>query len=448
MSPSPSSKAARSTPRRTPTTICPAAPTTAASLYEHCVARHPAAAPLREHGLPLMGSGDWNDGMNLVGEHGKGESVWLGFFLYDVLMQFAELARRRGDIVLRGRVPGGGGAAAPEHRAARLGWRVVPPRLLRRRHAARIGEQRRMPDRFDRAKLVGSVRRRRRGALAPGHGSARSAPRPPGRGADPASRSAVRQVDAESRLHQRLRPGRAGERRAVHPRGDLGGDGVRRIGRQPARVGTLGHDQPGQPRGIAGRRSTTYKVEPYVVAADVYARSPHTGRGGWTWYTGSAGWMYRLIVESLLGLRLEVDRLRFAPCLPADWKAFKVHYRYRETVYHITVLQTAAGDGERRVTVDGVEQHDQAIPLVDDRREHMVEVSVPIVRGSYSLANAGRSREGFATPSYVCQDQPCGSLRRANTCRMVRARSSAAMGFSKKASIPKAAARSASMRGL
>jgi cyclic beta-1,2-glucan synthetase len=67
---------------------------------------------------------------------------------------------------------------------------------------------------------------------------------------------------------------------------------------------------------------------------------PHTGRGGWTWYTGSAAWMYRLIVESLLGLRLEVDKLRFTPCLPADWEGFKMHYRYRETVYHITVLQT------------------------------------------------------------------------------------------------------------
>ena len=85
----------------------------------------------------------------------------------------------------------------------------------------------------------------------------------------------------------------------------------------------------------------TYKVEPYVVAADVYAVQPHSGRGGWTWYTGSAGWMYRLIVESLLGLRLEADKLRFEPCLPAEWEMFKVHYRYRETIYHITVRQTA-----------------------------------------------------------------------------------------------------------
>ena len=123
-----------------------------------------------------------------------------------------------------------------------------------------------------------------------------------------------------------------------------------------------------------------YKVEPYVVAADVYAATPHTGRGGWTWYTGSAGWMYRLIVESLLGLRLDVDKLRFAPCLPADWKAFTLHYRYRETVYHIAVTQTSATDGAQsdamRVTVDGVERPDKIIPLIDDRRDHAVEVRI------------------------------------------------------------------------
>jgi cellobiose phosphorylase len=120
----------------------------------------------------------------------------------------------------------------------------------------------------------------------------------------------------------------------------------------------------------------TYKVEPYVVAADVYALSPHTGRGGWTWYTGSAGWMYRLIVESLLGLRLEANRLLFDPCLPADWKGFKVHYRYRESVYHIEVLQTHDVNGEMRVIVDGVEQQDKDISLIDDHQEHLVEVTI------------------------------------------------------------------------
>ena len=128
-----------------------------------------------------------------------------------------------------------------------------------------------------------------------------------------------------------------------------------------------------------------YKVEPYVVAADVYALSPHTGRGGWTWYTGSAGWMYRLIVESLLGLRLEVDTLSFAPCIPADWTEFKVHYRYRETMYHITVLQRHAANGQTTVTIDGNERDEKTIHLVDDRRDHSVIVTILLAAGKVDV---------------------------------------------------------------
>ncbi len=117
-----------------------------------------------------------------------------------------------------------------------------------------------------------------------------------------------------------------------------------------------------------------YKVEPYVVAADVYAFSPHIGRGGWTWYTGSAGWMYRLVLESLLGLRLEGGRLRFEPCFPAEWTEFKLRYRFRDTLYRITVSRARSEEDETGVTVDGVRHPDGTIPLVDDRREHHVEV--------------------------------------------------------------------------
>jgi cellobiose phosphorylase len=123
------------------------------------------------------------------------------------------------------------------------------------------------------------------------------------------------------------------------------------------------------PEGIA-----VYKVEPYVAAADVYALPPHTGRGGWTWYTGSAGWMYRLIVESLLGLKLEVDKLSFSPCLPSEWKGFKMYYRYRETDYEIDVRRQHEGEDRAVVTVDGMELQDEAISLVDDRRNHSVEI--------------------------------------------------------------------------
>ena len=119
-----------------------------------------------------------------------------------------------------------------------------------------------------------------------------------------------------------------------------------------------------------------------MLAGDVYALAPHTGRGGWTWYTGSAGWMLQFILESLLGLRRDADTLRVAPCLPADWTTFRVHYRYRHTVYHITVLQTSAAQGARALTLDGVELPGPAIPLVDDRCEHAVELRIPFTRST------------------------------------------------------------------
>jgi cellobiose phosphorylase len=128
----------------------------------------------------------------------------------------------------------------------------------------------------------------------------------------------------------------------------------------------------------------TYKVEPYVMAADLYAVAPHIGRGGWTWYTGSAGWMYRLIVESLLGLRLEVDKLHFAPCFPADWTGFKVHYRFHETVYHIAVMQCPDHEGETHVTMDGISQDGKTVRLVNDLQEHFVELTFAPVESTVS----------------------------------------------------------------
>jgi cellobiose phosphorylase len=121
----------------------------------------------------------------------------------------------------------------------------------------------------------------------------------------------------------------------------------------------------------------TYAVEPYVVAADVYKNDEHAGRGGWTWYTGAAGWLYRLILESLLGVRLEVERLRIEPRIPASWPAFDVHYRYRSAVYHIHVKNLGGGSRDvRSVLCDMVERPDMTIPLYDDGREHRVHVEI------------------------------------------------------------------------
>jgi cellobiose phosphorylase len=112
------------------------------------------------------------------------------------------------------------------------------------------------------------------------------------------------------------------------------------------------------------------------MAADVYAAPQHAGRGGWTWYTGAAAWMYRLIIESFLGLRLEVDRLHCTPCIPADWDGFTVHYRFQETVYHIEVRQSHENTEAASVSVDGLEQLNGTIPLVNDRRDHAVVVRI------------------------------------------------------------------------
>jgi cellobiose phosphorylase len=351
----------------------------AASLYDHCVRAILWGLRFGEHGLPLMGSGDWNDGMNLVGEHGKGESVWLGFFLYEVLTRFAEVARLQGDLSFAERC-----AREADELRRNIevhGWDGEWYRRAYFDDGSPLGSALNPECRIDSISQSWSV--------LSGAGDAARAH---------LAMEAVDQrlVRREQALIQLLDP--PFDKSDLNP-GYIKGyvPGVRENGGQYthaaiwaamafaalgdrgrawellAMINPLNHAR--SPEAIA-----IYKAEPYVVAADVYAVSPHTGRGGWTWYTGSAGWMYRLIVESLLGLKLEVDKLRFTPCLPADWPGFTMHYRYRETVYHITIKHPPAEDGETRVTVDGVSQPDNTIPLIDDHQEHYVEVNIPVGR--------------------------------------------------------------------
>jgi cellobiose phosphorylase len=124
----------------------------------------------------------------------------------------------------------------------------------------------------------------------------------------------------------------------------------------------------------------TYRVEPYVVAADICAVAPHTGRGGWTWYTGSASWMYRLLVESLLGIERDGTALRLSPHPPRDWPSYTIRYRYHDTIYRITVRHPGHGVREpapiHTVSIDGVPQADHTIHLVNDLLEHVVEVAM------------------------------------------------------------------------
>jgi cyclic beta-1,2-glucan synthetase len=120
------------------------------------------------------------------------------------------------------------------------------------------------------------------------------------------------------------------------------------------------------------QQTTIYKVEPYVMAADVYGVRPHTGRGGWTWYTGSAGWMYQLIIESFLGLRREGTKLKFEPCIPVHWKSFSMRYKFETSLYFIEVKQMA--NGELQILLDGVKQQTDYIEMVNDGKEHVVVI--------------------------------------------------------------------------
>jgi len=365
----------------------PQASEQSASLYDHCVRAIMRGISFGEHGLPLIGSGDWNDGMNMVGEHGKGESVWLGFFLYEVLMRFTEIARLHGDLpfVERCRTEAG----ELRRNIEQHGWDGEWYLRAFFDDGTPLGSASNPECRIDSIAQSWSV-------LSGAGGAERS-------------RMAMEAVDKhlvrrDQRLIQLLDP--PFDKSNLNP-GYIKGyvPGVRENGGQYTHgaiwtamaFAALGDSRRAwellaiinpMNHGRSPEEIETYKGEPYVVAADVYAVSPHIGRSGWTWYTGSAGWMYRLIVESLLGLRLEVDKLRFEPCLPTDWEMFKVHYRYRDTLYHITVQQTPADISETSVTVDGALQPDKAVPLVDDRKEHSVEVRIPVAGGSHSGTGA------------------------------------------------------------
>ena len=347
-----------------------------ASLYAHCVRAIEHGLRYGAHGLPLIGSGDWNDGMNRVGIAGEGESVWLGFFLCAVLKAFAGVARLKDDAAFAARCE----AEAETLRVAleRHGWDGAWYRRAYFDDGTPLGSAANAECRIDSIAQSWSVL-----SGAGEHGRARLA-------MDALDQHLVRRDLGIIQLldppfdHSSVDPG--------YIRGYV--PGVRENGGQYTHGGiwaamafaALG-DGPRAwelmrmmnpvNRTATNSAVATYKAEPYVVAADVYAREPHAGRGGWTWYTGSAGWMYRLVVESLLGLAREHDRLRFAPCLPAGWGGATIRYRYGATCYVIEVRAEHAAVKEGvRVSLDAVEQADNSVPLVDDRREHRVEVAV------------------------------------------------------------------------
>ncbi len=351
------------------------------TVYEHCTRAIERTLSYGAHGLPLMGSGDWNDGMNLVGAGGKGESTWLGWFLHGVLTRFGALAERRGDAA----------------RAARYRGEAV--RLAEKLELAWDGEWYRRGY-FDDGAPLGSLHGEECKIDSIAQSWAVLS------GAAPLQR-AERAMDAV-RTHL-IRRGARLVLLLTPPFDSSSADpgyikgyvpGIRENGGQytQAAVWTaialakLGHGDEAmelfhmfnpvnRTRTPADRE--LYKAEPFAMAGDVYAHPQHLGRGGWTWYTGSAGWAYRLGSESLLGLARHGASFSLDPCIPTAWKRFEMTWRFGTSRYEIEVENPEARcRGVSEARLDGVLVDPGAIPLVDDGREHRVRATLGRGAGS------------------------------------------------------------------
>jgi cellobiose phosphorylase len=342
-----------------------------ASLYEHCKRAISHGLRFGEHGLPLIGTCDWNDGMNLIGHKGKGESVWLGFFLYEVISQFNPIALSRGDLDFVENCKNT--ALTLRNNIEKNAWDGKWYRRAYFDNGLPLGSSENEECQIDSISQSWSV--------LSGAGK-------PDRTISAMESLDNRLVKREASLVQLLDP--PFDKSDLNP-GYIKGylPGVRENGGQYTHAAiwaAMAFAKQGNTEkaweilnlinpvnhAISHDDVEKYKVEPYVVAADVYAVSPHTGRGGWTWYTGSAGWMYRLIIESLLGLRLEVNKLYIEPCVPKEWESFKILYTFRETIYRIMVKQVP-DQRKNIIRVDGVTTNNY-ITLSDDKKEHNVEV--------------------------------------------------------------------------
>ena len=351
----------------------------AVSLYEHCVLALKHGLRFGARGLPLMGSGDWNDGMNLVGIEGRGESVWLGFFLHHVLTHFATLADGHADAAF---------AARCRSEAAQLRERLA--------EHAWDGEWY-LRAWFDDGTPLGS----HHSAECSIDSIAQSWAVLSGAGSDERTAMAMNALDRELvrrdiGIVQLLTP--PFDKSSLNP-GYIKGyvPGVRENGGQYTHAAVwaamafaargdharawelLEIINPIHHTGDA-QALAVYKTEPYVLAADVYGVAPHSGRGGWTWYTGSASWLYRLMVESLLGFEVEGGRLSVKSCLPPSWDAYTLDYRYRETPHHIAVRQVDALADEAPSAViyslDGLRQEGEGVMLADDGAAHRIDVVI------------------------------------------------------------------------
>ncbi|MBX3278140.1 MAG: hypothetical protein KF868_09075 [Acidobacteria bacterium] len=345
-----------------------------ATLYEHCLRAIDRSLAVGAHGLPLIGAGDWNDGLNRVGRRGKGESVWLGWFLHATLTNFIPFCDGRdgpervdryrrhltklkealetqawdGNWYTRGFFDDGTPLGSAQNDECRIdsipqSWAVLSGAVR--------------PDRADRAlrAVKEHLLRKDDGLMLLFTPPFDRSPQEPGyiKGYAPGVRENGGQY-THAAVWTLMAFAECGE-------GDLAGE----------LFALLNPINRSATRAAVAR----YRVEPYVMAGDVYAVPPHSGRGGWTWYTGSAAWMYRAGLESILGFYLEGERLRLAPCIPRAWREFELNFRHKDTQYHIKVENPlGVCSGIVRLELDGEKQAGNEILLSDDRGSHKILV--------------------------------------------------------------------------
>jgi cellobiose phosphorylase len=344
------------------------------TVYEHCLRALKRGLQFGEHGLPLIGSGDWNDGFSNIGLKGKGESVWLGWFIVSTLKRFINICNLRRDY------------ETSEHYLKTIedlernielnGWDGGWYRRAYFDDGTPLGSAHNAECQIDSlvqswAVISGSARpsRAKDAMLALEHYLWRK-------------EEGILLLLTPPFNHDSLEPG--------YIKGYV--PGVRENGGQythSAIWAMLALTKMGEgnkavelfhmlnPINHTRTESEVirYKVEPYVMAADVYAINPHIGRGGWTWYTGAAGWMFQVGIESILGFNLSDNKLVFEPCIPRNWPGYRIEYRYKSTPYIINILNPQHNvTGVKKVIYDGINIEDKIICLVDDGKEHLVDV--------------------------------------------------------------------------
>ncbi len=343
------------------------------TVYEHCIRAIDQGLKFGIHGIPLMGGGDWNDGMNLVGVNGKGESIWLGWFMYCVLHRMIPVCNKMGD-----------GQRAEDYKTKadaiieaieKEAWDGSWYRRAYFDDGAPLGSIENDECKIDSlsqswAAITGAAKNTR----------------------VEEAMDAVEKylVDRRNGLIKLLTPPfYDSELNPGYIKGYL--PGVRENGGQYTHAATwviyafsrLGNGERAwelfnmiNPVNHARTKneSMTYKVEPYVMAADVYAVYPNEGRGGWTWYTGAAGWMYRIGMDHLLGIKKQGNSILLDPCIPQSMNEYSVRYVYESSVYNITVKNPGHKNTTvQRITMDGKTKETNRIELVDDGRTHQVE---------------------------------------------------------------------------